>query len=150
MSIVGDHLRETFPEPPAAPSLPLDTLARIYIKMRTRIQEVQKEYDTKLEEIKAQQQEVKNAMKDQLQAMGTKSARTDYGTVTLKQTTRYYTADWASFKKFVVEHDAVDLLEQRIAQRNMAQFLTENPTSIPPGLNSTSELDVSVTKPTTK
>jgi hypothetical protein len=48
----------------------------------------------------------------------------------------------------VVEHDAVDLLEKRIAQGNMRQFLEENPGTVPPGLNSNSEYSVSVRKPT--
>jgi hypothetical protein len=128
-------------------TMPMDRLARIYIKMRTRMQEIQAEYDTKLEEIKAQQQEVKNAMKDQMMALGSKFVRTDYGTVTLKQTTRYYTQDWDSFKQFVLDHEALDLLEHRIAQRNMALFLQENPKDVPPGLNSVSEIDVTVTPP---
>ena len=127
--------------------LPLDKLTRIYIKMRTKLQDIEKEYDTKIEELKAQQQEVKNAMKDLMLASGTKSSRTDYGTVSLVQKTRYYTQDWDSFKKFVIEHDVVDLLEKRIAQTNMARFLEENPGSVPPGLNSFSDFEIRVTKP---
>ena len=124
-------------------TIPLDKLARIYVKMRTAIQDLDKQIET----IKAQQQEVKNAMKDQMMALGTKSARTEFGTITLKEKSRFYTQDWDSFKKFVVEHDAVDLLEKRIAQLNMQTFLEENPDLHPPGLSSTSEFDISVTKP---
>jgi len=80
--------------------------------------------------------------------MGVTSVRTAQGTVVLSVKTRYNTQDWDSFKKFVVEHDAVDLLEKRIAQTNMSQFLEENPGLVPPGLNSSSEYDISVRKPT--
>jgi hypothetical protein len=124
-------------------TIPLDKLARIYVKMRAAMQDLDKQIET----IKAQQQEVKNAMKDQMMALGTKSARTEFGTITLKEKSRFYTQDWDSFKKFVVEHDAVDLLEKRIAQTNMQTFLEENPDLHPPGLSSTSEFDISVTKP---
>jgi hypothetical protein len=48
----------------------------------------------------------------------------------------------------MIEHEAIDLLEKRIAQTNMAQFLEENPGVVPPGLNSSSEYDISVRKPT--
>jgi hypothetical protein len=41
----------------------------------------------------------------------------------------------------------VDLLEKRIAQINMANFLEENPNVVPPGLNSSTEYDITVTKP---
>jgi hypothetical protein len=124
-------------------TIPLDKLARIYVKMRAAMQDLDKQIET----IKAQQQEVKNAMKDQMMALGTKSARTEFGTITLKEKSRFYTQDWDSFKKFVVEHDAVDLLEKRIAQTNMQTFLEENPDLHPPGLSSLAEFDISVTKP---
>jgi hypothetical protein len=70
--------------------------------------------------------------------------------VVLSEKTRFYTQDWESFKTFVVEQEAVDLLERRIHQGNMAKFLEENPALMPPGLNSDTEFDVSVRKPSTK
>ena len=130
--------------------IPLDKLAKVYRKMRDQISELTKEYDTQVEMLKAQQDEIKNAMKEQMQALGVTSVRTDQGTVVLSVKTRYSTADWDSFKKFVIEHEALDLFEKRIAQTNMKQFLDENPGVVPPGLNSNSEYDVSVRKPTAK
>jgi len=124
-------------------TIPMDKLVRMYTKMRAAMQDL----DKQIENIKEQQQQVKNAMKDQMQALGTKSVRTDFGTITLKEKSRYYTQDWDSFKKFIVEHDAVDLLEKRIAQLNMQTFLDENPSLHPPGLSSLAEFDISVTKP---
>jgi len=81
---------------------------------------------------------------------GVKSLRTDHGTVSLMEKTRFYTTDWDSFKKFMVEQDALDLLEKRISQTNMKLFLEENPGAVPPGLNSDTEFDISVRKPSTK
>lgn len=129
-------------------TIPLDRLAKIYRKIRTEITTLTQDYDSKVEALKAQQDEIKNAMKDMMKLMGVTSVRTAQGTVVLSVKTRYNTQDWDSFKKFVVEHDAVDLLEKRIAQTNMGQFLEENPGLVPPGLNSSSEYDISVRKPT--
>ena len=126
--------------------LPVDRLVRIYMKMRSAIQDL----DAQIESIKEQQQSVKNEIKDRMRGTGVKSLRTDHGTVSLMEKTRYYTNDWDSFKKFMVEHDALDLLEKRIAQSNMKLFLEENPGAIPPGLNSDTEFDISVRKPSTK
>jgi len=122
----------------------VDKLVRIYMKMRTDIQDL----DAQIEAIKEQQQSVKNEIKDRMRDTGVKSLRTDHGTVSLMEKTRYYTNDWDSFKKFMVEQDALDLLEKRIAQGNMKLFLEENPGVVPPGLNSDTEFDVSVRKPT--
>ena len=129
-------------------AVPLDKLARVYRKMQTKVQELTAAYESEVEKIKAQQDAVKTAMKDQMLALGVKTVRTDEGTVVLSTKTRYNTQDWDSFKQFVVEHEAVDLLERRIAQGNMAQFLEENPGLVPPGLNSMTEYAVSVRKPT--
>jgi len=131
-------------------AVPLDKLTRVYMKMRAKLQEIEAEYEAKLDSLKEQQKEVKNAIKDLMLAQGSKSVRTDYGTVLLTEKTRFYTQDWDSFKTFVVEQDAVDLLERRIHQGNMAKFLEENPSLLPPGLNSDTEFDVSVRKPSTK
>jgi len=128
-------------------AIPLDKLAQIYRKIREKIDTLTKEYDTQVEALKAQQYEIKFALKDQMKAMGVKSMQTTYGTVSLVTKTRYSTQDWDSFKRFVIEHEVVDLLEKRIAQTNMANFLEENPTLVPPGLNSNTEFDITVRKP---
>lgn len=128
--------------------IPLDKLARVYRKIRDRIQDLTKDYESAVEELKTQQEEIKNAMKDQMLAIGSSSIKTPEGTIILSQKTRYYTDDWDSFKQFVVEHDALDLFEKRIHQGNMVSFLEENPGLVPAGLNSMSQYDVSVRKPT--
>lgn len=122
--------------------VPLDKLVRIYMKMRAKLSEL----DAQVESIKEQQQLLKNEIKDRIRSVGAKSMKTEYGTVSLTEKTRYYTQDWDSFKRFVIENDAVDLLEKRIAQTNMKTFLQENPTMVPPGLNSDTEIDVSIRK----
>ena len=128
--------------------VPLDKLVKIYSKLRTRMTELTQAYDTQAEVLKAQQDEIKNAIKEQMKAMGVTSVRTTEGTAVMSVKTRYYTQDWDSFKQFVIDNHALELFEKRIAQSNMAQFLEENPGVVPPGLNSTSEFDISVRKPT--
>ncbi len=126
--------------------IPIDRLVKIHTKIKQQIEALTKEYDTKVEALKAQQDEVRFAIKDQMKALGLKSVNTSFGTVTLSTKTRYNTQDWDSFKKFILEHEVVDLLEKRIAQSNMATFLEENPGVVPPGLNSYTEFDIRVTK----
>ena len=128
--------------------IPLDKLARIYRKIKTEIDSLTQEYDTKLEALKAQQDELRFAMKDQMKALGVKSVNTAFGTVSLVNKTRYNTQDWDSFKKSLVAHAVVDLVETRSAQSKMARFLEENPALVPPGLNAYTDFEIRVTKPT--
>jgi hypothetical protein len=135
-------------EAEALAAVPMDRLAKVYRKMAAKIQELTTEYDAAVEEIKRQQDAVKTALKDQMLVMGVSSVRTENGTVVLSTKTRYNTQDWDSFKEFIKEHDAIDLLEKRIAQTNMGTFLDENPGVVPPGLNTMTEYAISVRKPT--
>jgi len=129
-------------------TVPMDKLAKVYRRMQSRVQELTAQYESEIEDIKRQQDVVKIALKDQMLKLGVSSVRTDQGTVVLSTKTRYNTQDWDSFKEFIKEHDALDLLEKRIAQTNMATFLSENPSLIPAGLNSMTEYAISVRKPT--
>lgn len=148
MEILDDEEAPASSEAKEMVAIPMDKLAKVYRKMATEIQRLTAEYDSKVEAIKQQQDAVKTALKDQMLIMGTNSVRTDNGTVVLSTKTRYQTQDWDSFKEFIKEHDALDLLEKRIAQGNMATFLEENPGVLPPGMNSFTEYQISVRKPT--
>lgn len=128
--------------------VPMDRLAKVYIKIRTKIAELTKDYESQVEALKVQQDELTSVMKTQLQALGGKAVKTDYGTVSLVTKTRYFAQDWELMAQFIMEHNAIDLLEKRIAQTNMAKYLEENPTAPPPGLQVMSEIQVSVRKPT--
>ena len=129
-------------------NIPLDKLVKIYRKIKMEIDTMTQEYDTKLEVLKSQQDEIKFEIKDQMKALGVSSVKSPFGTVSMMLKTRYNTNDWSSFKDFILEHSAVDLLEKRVAQTNMAQFLEENPGVVPPGLNSVTEFEIRITKPT--
>lgn len=135
-------------EAPTDATVPMDKLAKVYRRMQSRIQELTAQYESEIEDIKRQQDVVKIALKDQMLKLGVSSVRTDQGTVVLSTKTRYNTQDWDSFKEFIKEHDALDLLEKRIAQTNMATFLADNPSLVPAGLNSVTEYAISVRKPT--
>ena len=137
-------MTEDIEEAPEVEAIPLDKLVAIHAKIKAK----QAQLDKELADLEEQREAIRLAIKDQMKALGLTSVKTSSGTVSLMKSTRYNTQDWDSFKAFVLEHQVVDLLEKRIAQSNMAQFLEENPGVVPPGLNSTSEFDISVRKPT--
>jgi hypothetical protein len=126
---------------PASEAIPLDKLVAIHAKIKAK----QALLDKQIADLEEQREEIRLAIKDQMKALGLTSVRTSAGTVSLSKTTRYNTQDWDSFKAFVLEHQVVDLLEKRIAQTNMAQFLEENPGVVPPGLNAVTGFDIRVT-----
>ena len=48
--------------------------------------------------------------------------------------------------KFILEQGELSLLDKRINQANMKQFLEENPDMVPKGLNADTEYVISVRK----
>jgi hypothetical protein len=134
-------MTEDIEEAPEVEAIPLDKLVAIHAKIKAK----QAQLDKELADLEEQREEIRLAIKDQMKALGLTSVKTSSGTVSLMKSTRYNTQDWDSFKAFVLEHQVVDLLEKRIAQSNMAQFLEENPGVLPPGLNSVTGFDIRVT-----
>jgi ribosomal protein L4 len=128
--------------------VPMDKLAKVYIKIRDKISELTRDYETQVEALKLQQQQVTDVMKTQMRAVGELSSKTAHGTVSLLTKVRYQAMDADAFKTFVIENEAVDLYEQRIAQKNMAAFIADNPEVVVPGLNVISEVVISVRRPT--
>ena len=135
-------MTEDLEDAPEVEAIPLDKLVAIHAKIKAK----QAQLDKALADLEEQREAIRLAIKDQMKALGLTSVKTSSGTVSLMKSTRYNTQDWDSFKAFVLEHQVVDLLEKRIAQSNMAQFLEENPGVLPPGLNSVTGFDIRVTR----
>ena len=98
---------------PEVDTIPLDKLVKIHAKIKANMEAL----DKQLAELEEARTEIRLAIKDQMKALGLTSVQTSSGTVSLMKKTRYNTQDWDQFKAFVLEHDAVDLLEKRIAQK---------------------------------
>lgn len=124
----------------------MDKLAEVYIKIRTKKQEITKELEGKIEELDGQLKEIASAMKEQLVAAGGSSLKTNHGTIYLTKKQRFYPMDWEAFNKWVLEVGAIELLEKRIAQKNTEQWLEDNPNNPPPGLQCEAEMTVTVRK----
>ena len=123
-----------------------DKLVSAYIKLRNARQQLTQEYESADAELKEKLTKVSTALLDICKEIGADSIKTPYGTASRKLSIRYTTTDWPSMYKFIVEHDAFHLMEQRIHQTNMKAMLEENPEMVPMGLSSDSEFTISVRK----
>lgn len=125
-----------------------DKLVAAYIKMRDEKDRLTGEYEEKLAAIKQQMDTVEQVLLELCKANGQDGGKTKHGTFTRTVKTRYWTNDWASMHRFIREHDALELMEQRIHQTNMKQFLNEHPDVLPEGLNVESRYAVTVRRAT--
>ena len=122
----------------------LDRLVSVYIKIRDKKNELAAEFNEKEKALDAKLDKVKQALLEHCKATGTESVKTVSGTFWRTQRKRFWTSDWEAMNRFIVENEAVDLLEKRIHQGNMKEFLEENPDVLPPGLNADSEYSITV------
>lgn len=128
--------------------IPVDKLTKVYIKIRDRRAEEKAEWEAKDKAWQAQLDEIESHLLEVCRRMGVDSLRTQFGTVMRGVSTRYWTQDWASMHEFIKENDALYLLEKRISQKAMQEFLEENPDKHPPGMSSNSEYKVTVRRKT--
>jgi hypothetical protein len=75
--------------------------------------------------------------------------RTEFGTVIKSTKENFVCGDWDNFKKFVLDNEVVELLQQRIHQGNIKEFLSDREDEgLPPGISTMREFKITVRKPT--
>jgi len=112
-----------------------DKLVKAYIKMRDFRSQLKSQYEEQDGTIKEQMELVESQLLDLCKTTGVDSLRTKFGTVSRTVQTRYWPGDWEAMHKFIMENNAPDLLERRISQIQMREFIKENPDAMPIGLN---------------
>lgn len=127
-----------------APQVPTEKLVKAYIKMRDARAALSAEYDAKDKEIRDQMDLIEHTLLDVCKRAGADSVKTGAGTVIRGVKTSYWTSDWESMHNFIKENQALDLLERRIAQRAMGEFLKANPDKMPKGMNVETKYSVTV------
>jgi hypothetical protein len=126
--------------------LSVEKLTRVYIKIRDARAELATKFKDEDAALTDQLDTVKRALLDYCAEHGVESARTTEGIFYRTTKTRYWTSDWDSMHRFVMQHDVPQFLEKRLNQGVVKQFLEENPEVVPPGLNTDVEYVVNVRK----
>lgn len=124
----------------------LETLTKVFLKIKNKRSELSVEFKEKDDDLKSQQDKIKQALLDHCKKHNVESVRTSEGLFYRTVRTRYWTSDWGHMYEFIAEHNVPEFLEKRLNQGNVKQFLEENPEVVPKGLNVDSEYLISVRK----
>ena len=124
--------------------LDLDRLVRVYVKIREKKSALTTEFNKQEQEFNDKLDTIKSKLLEHCDSSGVESVRTNSGTFYRSVRTKFWTGDWEAMNRFMLENECVDLLEKRLHQGNMKQFLEENPDLLPPGLNCDSEYTITV------
>ncbi len=123
-----------------------DKLTKAFIKIRTERALLQAEFKEKEAKLIRQQDRVKQAMLDHCERHNAESVRTSEGLFFRSRRVKYWTSDWDAMHNFILEHNVPQLLDKRINQSNLKEFLEENPDTTPRGLETETEVVISVRK----
>ena len=122
----------------------LDRIIGVYLKIRDKKAQITSELKDKLDELDDKLKVISDVLLEHCKENNVESVRTEHGTFYRSTKTKYWTGDWEAMSQFIIDNNAVDLMEKRIHQGNMRVFLEENPDLLPPGLNVDSEYTVTV------
>ena len=129
-----------------ADAVPIDTLVKIYVKIRTAKAAAAKIYDAQEAEFNAKLASIATELKARAQAEGVEGFKTEFGTVFLTETMKTSCADWTAFGEFLKDHDPLEYMEKRISSTAVKNYMKDNAGALPPGVSVFKELEARVRK----
>ena len=129
----------------------LDEMVKAYIAIRTARENLYRQYKTKDNELGSELSQLEQVMLDECNALNVESVRTNNGTITRTIKEQFACNNWDEFKSYVLEHGALELLQQRIHNGNFTEHMANHEgEGLPPGISSVREFSVVIRKPTSK
>ena len=123
-----------------------DKLTKTFLKIRAKRSLLSAEFKKEADKLQQQQDRIKQAMLDHCERHNVQSVKSSEGLFFTSSKTKYWASDWDAMHTFIKEHNVPELLDKRINQTNVKQFLEENPDLMPKGLNQDTEYSIVVRK----
>ena len=138
-------------EQPVHESPKLDEMVKAYIAIRTARENSYRQYKTKDNELGGELSQLEQVMLEECNSLNVESVRTNNGTITRTIKEQFACNNWDEFKSYVLEHGALELLQQRIHNGNFTEHMANHEgEGLPPGISSVREFSVVIRKPTSK
>lgn len=129
----------------------LDEMVKAYIAIRTARENLYRQYKTKDNELGGELSQLEQVMLEECNSLNVESVRTNNGTITRTIKEQFACNNWDEFKSYVLEHGALELLQQRIHNGNFTEHMANHEgEGLPPGISSVREFSVVIRKPTSK
>jgi hypothetical protein len=126
----------------------LDSVVKAYLAIRDEKDRLAREHDAKDRELSQDLAQLEQILLSSCNDINADSIRTGVGTIIKSTRESFVCGDWDNFKTFILENEAVELLQQRIHQTNFKEFLSNREgEGLPPGISSMREFKITVRKP---
>lgn len=129
----------------------LEELVQTYLTIRNERNTLKHAFEVKDDELKGDLEKLEQAMLSYCNDINADSIRTGSGTVIKSIKETFICNDWDNFKSYILDNQALDLLQQRISDSNLKEFLsTRQSEGLPPGISTMREVKVTVRKPSSR
>ena len=128
-------------------TMSVDKLVKVYLKITAERTAIKKEFDDKYAALTESRDRIKQALLNYCKEQGVESVRTSEGLFYRTVKRNYWTSDWDSMYEFIIENKVPEFFDKRLNQKNVREFLDQNPDKLPKGLNSDSTYTISVRSP---
>jgi hypothetical protein len=120
-----------------------------YVKLRSKKEQIAAKAKADTAPVQETMDKIEAYLKEQADALGVQSFKTESGTAFLTTSERANVASWDEVLRFILENEAFDMLEKRVNKTAVRAYLEANK-AVPPGVNYGTSIEVSVRKPTVK
>jgi len=128
----------------------IEEMVEAYRNVRDTIAKRKEVFEAQMEKLEKSLEVISSSILEFCNEHNLDSVKTPMGTVSRRVQSRYWTNDWESMYNFVVAQNIPFVLEKRIHNGNMQQFLDENPDQMPMGLQLDRKFVIQVRKPSKK
>ena len=119
-------------------TLSLEKLTKVYLKITAKRTELKKAFDEEYGALTDERDRIKQALLEHCKEHNVDSVRTSEGLFYRSVKQSYWTSDWESMYAFILENEVPEFFDKRLNQKNVREYLEENPDKLPKGLNSDS------------
>jgi len=122
----------------------MDELSQQYLRLRQKRELLKERFTAEDDELEKAMAEIEAQLLNTLNEVNSNSMSTDSAVIMRSVRKRYNPSNWDAVYKLIERHKAYGLLEKRIHNGNMKDFLEEHPDEYPAGLNVDSRYAVTV------
>ena len=127
----------------------LPKLVKAFRALREERSNLKSDFEAEDKRLAAKQDKIKEVLLTHCRENDINSVRTDEGTFTRTKKVNYWTNDWEKLYEFILEHQIPDILQRRISQTNLREWLEDenNKGLLPKGLQADAEYTITIQKP---
>ena len=127
----------------------LPKLVKAFRALREERSNLKSDFEAEDKRLAAKQDKIKEVLLTHCRENDINSVRTDEGTFTRTKKVNYWTNDWEKLYEFILEHQIPDILQRRISQTNLKEWLEDenNEGLLPKGLQADAEYTITIQKP---